>query len=242
MSKTFLFFDTETTGLAKMNKPIESPFQPRVVQIAAMVCDEDGMELAAMNHYVVPIGFTIPAEAAAIHGVTTELAIEKGRDAKQVMAEFVELAAGADVHVAHNIAFDRIVVRHECWRQGLVMPDKQEMCTMLAMTDKCKLPGRYGRPKWPKLQEAYHWCFGEGFDKAHDALADIRACKRVFFHSVYSRPERSEAIHSENKFKPNPAWTNATYEIHCLPPELINVGPPPTEPVPANNPQYVGTR
>jgi DNA polymerase III subunit epsilon len=202
--KTFLFYDTETTGLAKMNLPPEHPSQPRVVQIAAIVSDEDGMELACLNEYIIPVGFTIPDEAAAIHGTDTEKATKLGKDAKKVMSEFVILAANTAVHVAHNIAYDRIVVRHECFIQELKMPDKKEMCTMLSMTKKCNLPGRFGKPKWPKLQEAYKWCFNKEFDKAHDALADIRACKDVFFHSVYHRPKGAiEKHYMEGKPIPN---------------------------------------
>lgn len=193
---TYLFYDTETTGLAKMNRPCEDPCQPRVVQIAALLADEDGKELAILNEYVIPVGFTVPEEAVKIHGTSTEKATALGKVAVDVMFSFVKLACQADVHVAHNIAFDRIVVRHECHRQQLKMPDKPEMCTMLAMTKLCNLPGKFGKPKWPKLQEAYQWCFGKEFDKAHDAFADVRACKEVFFHSVYQRPKgeaRTEA-------------------------------------------------
>jgi DNA polymerase-3 subunit epsilon len=187
--KTFLFYDTETTGLAKMNKPVESPFQPRVVQIAALLTNENGLELDLLNEYLIPVGFTIPDEVVAIHGTTTEKATALGKNAKEVMERFVSMAEVASVHVAHNIAFDRIVVRHECYKQELKMPDRPEMCTMLAMTDKCKIPHpKYrNKIKWPKLQEAYKWCFKKEFDKAHDAMADIRACKDVFFHSVYTR-------------------------------------------------------
>lgn len=193
---TYLFYDTETTGLAKMNRPHDDPSQPRVVQLAALLVDDDMNELDHINDYCIPVGFTIPDEAAAIHGTTTEKATKLGKNAWDVMLRFTKLAEQATIHVAHNIAFDRIVVRRECFEHKLAMPDRKEICTMLAMTKLCNLPGRFGKPKWPKLQEAYQWCFGKEFDKAHDALADIRACKEVFFHSVYQRPKgeaRTEA-------------------------------------------------
>jgi hypothetical protein len=55
---------------------------------------------------------------------------------------------------------------------------------MKASTDLCKLPSQFKRGgyKWPKLQEAYKHFFGEEFASAHDAMADLRACRRVFFH------------------------------------------------------------
>ncbi len=35
--------------------------------------------------------------------------------------------------------------------------------------------------KWPKLQETYKFLFGEEFEGAHDAMADVRACARIYF-------------------------------------------------------------
>lgn len=55
-----------------------------------------------------------------------------------------------------------------------------KFCTMKAMTPVCKLHGNYGDFKWPKLQEAHKHAFGVEFDGAHDALADVRACARVY--------------------------------------------------------------
>lgn len=53
----------------------------------------------------------------------------------------------------------------------------------------CKLPGQYGDWKWPKLTEAYQHAFGKTFDGAHDALADVRACKDVYFYLHPKPPE-----------------------------------------------------
>jgi DNA polymerase III subunit epsilon len=53
---------------------------------------------------------------------------------------------------------------------------------MQDMTDICCLPSPWGKGyKWPKLHEAHRHCFGKEFEDAHDALADVRACAKVFF-------------------------------------------------------------
>ncbi len=44
-----------------------------------------------------------------------------------------------------------------------------------------QIPGEYGAYKWPQLQEAYKHFFNKEFDNAHDALADVTACKDVYF-------------------------------------------------------------
>lgn len=35
--------------------------------------------------------------------------------------------------------------------------------------------------KWPKLIDLHTNLLGVGFDGAHEALADVRACAKVFF-------------------------------------------------------------
>jgi DNA polymerase III epsilon subunit-like protein len=52
---------------------------------------------------------------------------------------------------------------------------------MKATTSICKLPGKYGDYKWPKLQESHLHFFGKEFEGAHDAMADVRACAAVYW-------------------------------------------------------------
>ena len=59
--------------------------------------------------------------------------------------------------------------------------DERWCCTMIRSTDYCQLPGRYGKYKWPKLEELHFKLFGESFEGAHDALADIRATMRCYY-------------------------------------------------------------
>ena len=45
-------------------------------------------------------------------------------------------------------------------------------------------PKRNGQWKWPKLEECVRHFFGETLVGAHDALTDVRATARVFYHLV----------------------------------------------------------
>lgn len=101
-----------------------------------------------------------------------------------------EFLTKADVLIAHNIDFDSLVVMANLDRiiptksvlQSMVRMEQIEtFCTMKSTTELCRLPGNYGSFKWPKLIEAYRHLFGEDFDGAHDAMADVRACKRIYF-------------------------------------------------------------
>lgn len=175
-----LVFDTETTGKANFKLPPEHESQPRLVQLAVLLVDELGKEQASMNVIIRPAEFVIPKEASDIHGITTETAHSIGVPLLHALEPFGSLVKRADVLVAHNIDFDHLIMRGECARMCVPFETRETFCTMKAMTDICKLPGNYGKFKWPKLQEAHQHAFGVEFEGAHDAMADVRACARLY--------------------------------------------------------------
>lgn len=174
-----LFFDTETTGKAKLKADPEADFQPRIVQLAALLCNEAGKEICSLNLLIAP-AIPIEAEAAGIHGITNEFAAANGVKLWPALNLFCSLVELADLVVAHNIDFDAFIVRGEAKRTELKLKPVEKFCTMKSMTDICCLPGPYGN-KWPKLIEAYQHCFKKDFEGAHDALGDVRACKEIYF-------------------------------------------------------------
>ena len=62
-----------------------------------------------------------------------------------------------------------------------VWDDNKKYCTMLRMTSICCLPKKRGHGfKWPKLKEAYRYCFSKEPDYQHDALGDVRATVDIY--------------------------------------------------------------
>lgn len=179
-----LFFDTETTGLWIKGLPIGSPDQPKIVQIAAILTDDEGVEVMSCNLTVYQEH--VPEKASAIHGKTTEFVQAYGINEGTALTVFEEMLAVADTVVAHNGEYDQQVVLNSIRlidgvNAGNPFEGKDAFCTMKASTGLCKIPSPRGGYKWPKLTEAYVHLFGEEFDGAHDALADVRACKDVYF-------------------------------------------------------------
>ena len=180
----YLFFDTETTGIPRNYKAPASDHRnwPRLVQIAWLLVDKDANEVASAEHIVKPDGFTIPQDAARIHGITTEMAAQNGIELKEVLAAITPNINKASALVAHNIQFDENILGAEFLRVGSsnIVELKQRKCTMQGATNYCRIPGPYGY-KWPTLQELHMKLFGESFEGAHRALSDVRACARCFF-------------------------------------------------------------
>ena len=183
-----LFFDTETSDLPDFNKRASDPTQPHLVQMAAILADDTGKEIEIHKMLARPDGWVMSAEAIEKHGITHEYAAAHGRKERLLIEVLFSMIERAEMTVGHNIQFDKFMARIAARRFEL-LADEQDawwkalptFCTMREMTDVCQLPGRGGKYKWPKLQEAYEHCFGKPFDGAHDALADVRACKEIYF-------------------------------------------------------------
>lgn len=182
------FYDTETTGFAKQNAPDSDPTQPEFVQLAAISTDDEGEILHQIN-LMVKADSRVPESAYKIHGISSEKSDKYGVDRRAALAIFQQMVLKSNFVVAHNEKFDRKVVRSVSARSGSSWKFmKPWICTMKDSKEILKVPptarqiavGRTGY-KEPNLTEAHKALFGEGFDGAHDALADVKACMRVFF-------------------------------------------------------------
>lgn len=185
-----LFFDTETTGFVHDHLPLAHPQQPYLVQLAAILAEEDGTERALLDLIVRPDGWTIPKQASDVHGITTELATRVGVPLQVAIAMFSNLARNAEAFVAHNIAFDNKVIATQLARLNRADPEHWPTtyhCTKELAAPVVNLPptarmraAGFTKPKPPTLGECYLHLFGETLEHAHSALVDTRACKRVY--------------------------------------------------------------
>lgn len=180
----YLFFDTETTGIpANYRAPAtDSRNWPRLVQVGWILVDEDGRQIESAEYIIKPQGFSIPADAVRIHGITIAMAMAQGSDLESILRSLKEKVEFASVLVAHNMQFDEKILGAEFLRCGFpnVIETKQRICTMLSSTDYCRIPGPYGY-KWPSLAELHRTLFKKNISGAHSALADTRACAACFF-------------------------------------------------------------
>lgn len=189
----YLVFDTETSGLPP-KKPMESshPEYPRILQMAAILLDKDFVEQGAFCFLIdIPDYVVINPDASAANGITKKKCRAFGVPIEVALLNLYAMIERSHHHIGHNISFDLQMVRRE--EEIIYGVGKTELpnplCTMHICTPICKLENKWDRKmfKWPKLQEAYEFFFHKKFDKAHDALADVRATVELFKHLVNNR-------------------------------------------------------
>jgi DNA polymerase-3 subunit epsilon len=184
MDNKYLFFDTETTGLPKDYKAPASKTEnwPRMVQLAYLLYNEQ-CDLLELGEFIIkPDNYVIPSDVSKIHGITQEIALEKGIDIKIVMETLKNMIEKSAILVAHNMSFDEKIIGAEFIRCGMedFTATKPKICTMLKSIDICKIKNDYGY-KWPKLFELHQFLFNEGFVDVHNASSDIKATAKCFW-------------------------------------------------------------
>jgi DNA polymerase III subunit epsilon len=184
--KTFLIFDTETSGLILKKRDASYSHVPHLVQLAWILIDENKNILEEQNFIVKPQGFVISKEVSRIHGITHQMALNKGVDLLEVLSVFSQtLEENKPTLIAHNLDFDHLVIRAELWRSKIT--DKtfvslDKICTMKISTEHCALPSKNPKRKykWPSLQELHQKLLAKELTNAHNALVDVKACLKCF--------------------------------------------------------------
>ena len=215
----FLIFDTETTGLPKKwNAPItDTDNWPRCVQIAWQLHNEYGELIDQQDYLIKPEGYNIPYDAEQIHGISTQLAEEKGEDLEKVLYLFNEALSKCKFVVGQNVKFDLNIMGCEYFRKEVETPLNElpilDTCTEATATI-CQLPGgKYGKFKLPTLTELHQHLFNTPFAEAHNATADVEATTRCFLELIkrraYTKDELDvEADYFQNFDAKNPTTIN----------------------------------
>ncbi len=186
----YLIFDTETTGLPKKwNAPItDTDNWPRCIQIAWQLHGEFGELIEHQDFLIKPDGFNIPYDAEQIHGISTQLAQEKGKPLTEVLELFNEALSKTNFVVGQNVGFDLNIMGCEYHRKEIETKLNDlpllDTCTEI-IAKLCEIPGgRYGKFKLPTLTELHQHLFNAPFAEAHNATADVEATTRCFFELV----------------------------------------------------------
>lgn len=174
----YLFFDTETTGLAKT---------ANLVSIAWLLANENGVTLHSEYHIIKPEGWTISEESTKIHKITQTQAEKYGADMREIIDRFLWYVGESDVLVAHNIQFDQKIINNTLKNilgKSLMLEDygKRLFCTMQNSKEFVSKPSKTGKFKNPTLAEMYKELFGrEPTGILHNAMTDVQVMVDCFY-------------------------------------------------------------
>jgi DNA polymerase III epsilon subunit-like protein len=182
------FVDIETTGLPPQGRNDWEKFYddfPYIVQIAWIITDDDGVLSTSKCFIIKPDGYNIPQKSIEIHGISQQMALDRGEDIKTVLDMFIQDIKDSEYIVGHNLYFDTSIIKANMLRYGynkeeisnLLHKDKRR-CTMRRATEFFKLS------KWPKLTELYQKLFGVPLLNAHSAMSDVMATKDCYFELI----------------------------------------------------------
>jgi DNA polymerase III epsilon subunit-like protein len=183
-----IFLDTETTG-----------FKPgQICQLTYTITIDDKVE-AAKNFFL--SCESVDPGAEKIHGFSVERLKELsgGRTFKDIAREVaIDLKDG--IFIAHNVKFDINFVKTEIERASYPFIIAGQFCTMKYFENIIKLKGKYGKYKWPKLEETMQFLgidskskgFNRGLQRLygdegisfHDARFDVCGLVTVYYKAL----------------------------------------------------------
>lgn len=173
-------FDLETTG--------KNPHEARIVTASIVLVDPSG-QMRANAEWLINPGVEIPAEAAAVHGVTTEQAQQHGMDATHGLLEIVATLHDFMHHrvpiVAYNGVYDFTVLASELARRN------QDDLAVAGVIDPYildKHADTYRKGK--RTLEAVSQHYGVTLDQAHTSQADSLAAVQVAQALVRKFPDK----------------------------------------------------
>lgn len=161
-------FDLETTG--------PDPDTARIVTACILVHDPDHpTDVVRSWNWLVNPGVTIPDEATAVHGITTQRAVEDGQDPTSAIGSIITTLYGFSLPmVAFNAAFDFTVLDREARRHGIQPLDPEPVVDPFVLD---KQADRYRRGSRKLVDVSAH--YGVDLTDAHTADADALAAVHV---------------------------------------------------------------
>lgn len=172
-SGSMVGFDLETTG--------PNPHEARIVTASIVLMDPDG-QMRANAEWLIDPGVEIPAEAAAVHGVSTEHAQAHGMDATEGLTEIVATLKDFMYHrvpvVAYNGVYDFTVLAAELARR-----DMEEFAVVGVIDpfvmDKYADTYRKGKRTLTAACEQYEIVLDNAHTSQADSVAAVQVCKAI---------------------------------------------------------------
>jgi len=168
-----IFLDTETSG-----------FKPgQICQLTYTITLDDKVE--ASKNFFLSCDYIDPG-AEKVHGFSVEKLkiLSKGRTFKDIAKEVATDLDGS-IFIAHNVDFDINFVKTEIERAHYPFEIAGQFCTMKYFENIIKLKGKYGKYKWPRLEETMQFLNIDTESKGfNDGLQRLYGDESISFHDA----------------------------------------------------------
>jgi DNA polymerase-3 subunit epsilon len=197
LERPLVWLDYETTG--------KRPATARVVQFGMikMVPDGTEREVGMLINPTIPI----PPSATATHGITDEM-VKDAPTFASIARRIVKTFEGCDFG-GYNVRYDLEVTAAELAREGI-----QWNWDEAKVVDGFRL-WQVAQPR--SLEDAMRDLLGERLEDAHDAVADVRASRRVVHQLLQLYPQLGSfdvARLHELAFPKEPDWVDRRGKIY----------------------------
>ena len=172
-----LVFDWETTGLT-LHPDADPLKQPQAIEFGGMYLSPSSGRIIQEFSFLIKPDEPVSEEITKITGITNVM-LQYEPSFKHRLPEVRNIFAGATCMIAHNLPFDRAILRGELVRLGL-NPDKDFMWPAKALCTVGLYREAWGRN--PRLIELYENTTGKKYEQTHRGLDDVRALVELVQH------------------------------------------------------------
>jgi|TARA_R100001163_G_scaffold58333_1_gene46610 DNA polymerase-3 subunit epsilon len=166
-----IVFDLETTGLPKAEGS-DLDIQPKIIEFGAIKYDDDFKELSRLEFFCNP-GHELDPKIIKITGITDDV-LKKEKPFIANIKPLTEFFLGERTLVAHNLPFDRKVLKFELERLDKMTKfpwPPEHICTV-----------EVGQKVWGKMRklgDVYEELFGKKIEGAHRSMNDVEATAEI---------------------------------------------------------------
>lgn len=220
-------FDLETTGVDVENDRI----------VTAAVYGLGGGQPVEPHEWFVNPGVEIPAEATAVHGISTEEAQTKGEPAPGAVDHIADILAGyaraGGTIVGHNVPYDLTLLDRECRRYSLPTLDDRLGETPLHVVDtrvldqhavpyRKRVSEKQGARQLVTLAQFYElpWDDDAAHGCSYDAVVAARIAHRIGTLAHMPRRDWPERVLAERRLRFHAFRDLTVGELHALQTEL----------------------
>jgi DNA polymerase-3 subunit epsilon len=178
-----IYLDTETTGLTNAE----------ICQLSYIT--DNGIEVYGTNYFFKV--FNMNPHAQAVHGYSLEMLDElsSGKTFDEHI-DAIERDFSDAMIVAHNAAFDIMMLKAEFVRRGRVFNPERYLCTMRFMTPYLKLNKSSGCGyKYPRLHELVA-AYLNDYTAINDLVYELFGVRSAFHDARFDAASLYLAVHS----------------------------------------------